>query len=148
MRRKDLLFKLSTAVHRAVFRASRGRVLGTVVGLPVAELETTGRRSGLRRSTMLAVPILAEERIVLVASFGGDDRHPAWYHNLRADPRVRITIAGRSRHMVARTADDAEHAALWPRIVARYHGYAAYQARTSRPIPVVILEPAVHPAAR
>jgi deazaflavin-dependent oxidoreductase (nitroreductase family) len=138
---KDALYRVSTAIHRAVFRASKGRILGKAFGMPVAELVTTGRRSGKKRSTMLAVPITEGDRLVLVASFGGDDRHPAWYLNLRANPQVRATTAGSTRVMTARTANEEERAELWPRITSVFEGYARYQERTERPIPVVILEP-------
>jgi len=79
---------------------------------------------------------------VVVASYGGDDRHPQWYLNLRAEPNVTVTMNGRPRRMVARTASAGEKAELWPRIVASYRGYGGYQERTDRDIPVVILEPA------
>jgi deazaflavin-dependent oxidoreductase (nitroreductase family) len=138
---KDALHKVSTGVHRAVFRASKGRIFGKAFGMPVAELVTTGRRSGKERSTMLAVPIIDGDRLVLVASFGGDDRHPAWYLNLRANPEVRATINGSTRAMIARVATEDERGDLWPRITAVFEGYARYQRRTERPIPVVILEP-------
>jgi deazaflavin-dependent oxidoreductase (nitroreductase family) len=109
--------------------------------MPVVELVTTGRRSGKERSTMLAVPVVDGDRLVLVASFGGDDRHPAWYLNLQANPEVHATIAGSTRAMIARTATEEERAELWPRITSTFEGYARYQERTRRPIPVVILEP-------
>ena len=138
---KDALHKASTAIHRAFFDVSKGRIFGRAFGMPVAELVTTGRRSSKERSTMLAVPITDGDRLVLVASFGGDDRHPAWYLNLRANPEVRVTTAGSTRAMIARVATDEERAELWPRITAVFGGYARYQRRTERPIPVVILEP-------
>jgi deazaflavin-dependent oxidoreductase (nitroreductase family) len=141
MKAKDVFHRVSTRIHRAVFKASNGRLLGRIVGLPVVELVTTGRRSGKQRSTMLAPPIVEDDRLVLVASFGGDDRDPAWYRNLKANPQVRVTTAGSTRAMVARTATDQERAQLWPQITARYQGYARYQERTKRPIPVVILQP-------
>jgi deazaflavin-dependent oxidoreductase (nitroreductase family) len=141
MTAKDVFHRVSTRIHRAVFKASNGRLLGRIVGLPVVELVTTGRRSGKQRSTMLAAPIVEDDRLVLVASFGGDDRDPAWYRNLKANPQVRATIAGSTRTMIARTATDQERAQLWPQITARYQGYARYQERTKRPIPVVILQP-------
>jgi deazaflavin-dependent oxidoreductase (nitroreductase family) len=141
MRTKDMLHKVTTSIHRVVFKASKGRVLGSIVGLPVVELVTIGRRSGKERSTMLASPIAEDDRLVLVASFGGDDRHPTWYLNLKANPEVRATTAGSTRTMIARTATDEERARLWPQITARYQGYARYQERTERPIPVVILQP-------
>jgi deazaflavin-dependent oxidoreductase (nitroreductase family) len=79
---------------------------------------------------------------VLVASKGGgDDRHPEWYRNLVADPDVELTVGGTTRPMRAHTADPTEQDELWPRIVAAYRGYADYQRRTEREIPVVVLVP-------
>jgi deazaflavin-dependent oxidoreductase (nitroreductase family) len=141
MKSKDAFYKVGTGIHRAVFNASKGRIFGKAFGMPIVELLTTGRRSGKERSTMLAVPISDGERLVLVASFGGDDRHPAWYLNLQANPEVRATIAGSTRTMIARIATEEERDELWPRITSVFEGYARYQERTERPIPVVILEP-------
>jgi deazaflavin-dependent oxidoreductase (nitroreductase family) len=142
MNAKDMTFKVATGLHRAVFTASKGRLANRIVGLPVVKLVTTGRKSGRPRATMLAVPLVEGDRLVLVASFGGDHRHPAWYLNLRADPRVRATFAGSTRTMTARVATGQERERLWPRITASFQGYARYQQRTSRTIPVVVLEPA------
>lgn len=90
---------------------------------------------------MLTAPVHGEGRYVLVASKGGDDRNPNWYLNLVAHPEVELTIRGETLPMRARTATPAEKADLWPKIVAAYSGYAAYQTRTTRDIPVVICEP-------
>ena len=139
---KDLMFRFWTGVHRAVFAASQGRVLGKVGPMPVLVLTTTGRRTGKRRETMLTAPVSEPDRVVLVASYGGDDRHPAWYLNLCEHPDVEVTMDGRTRPMRARQASADERAELWPRVTAAYRGYAAYQRRTSREIPLVILEPA------
>ncbi|HEX7133115.1 MAG TPA: nitroreductase/quinone reductase family protein, partial [Iamia sp.] len=79
--------------------------------------------------------------VVLVASKGGDDRDPLWYGNLVAQPDVEVTIAGTTTPMRARTATAEERAELWPRITTAYKGYAGYQKRTDREIPVVICEP-------
>jgi deazaflavin-dependent oxidoreductase (nitroreductase family) len=141
LKAKDAFYKVGTGIHRAVFNISKGRIFGKAFGMPLVELVTTGRRSGKERSTMLAVPIADSDRLVLVASFGGDDRHPAWYLNLRAYPEVRATFAGSTRTMIARSATEEERAELWPRITSVFEGYARYQERTERPIPVVILEP-------
>jgi deazaflavin-dependent oxidoreductase (nitroreductase family) len=141
MKPKDALYKAGTRIHLALFDLSKGRLFGKVRGMPFVELITTGRRSGKQRATMLTVPIVEGDRLVLVASFGGDDRHPAWYLNLRANPEVRVRMAGSPRTMIARTATEEERAELWPRITSAYGGYARYQERTERRIPVVILEP-------
>ncbi len=119
---------------------TKGRLLGELEGMPVIILSTTGRKSGKKRSTVLTSPVLDEDRIVLVASYGGDDRHPKWFLNLRDDPDVGVTIAGHQRLMRGRVASEEEQAELWPRVVDAYPGYAAYQQRTAREIPLVILE--------
>lgn len=140
MRFKDALYKSATSIHRALFNISRGRIFGRAFGMPAVKLITTGRRSGKERSTMLAAPIAEADRVVLVASYGGDNRHPAWYLNLQANPKVRVTTAGSTHSMVARVATDEERDELWPQITSVFEGYADYQKRTERPIPVVILE--------
>src|SRR5919112_4697826 len=134
LKARDAFFKVGTGIHRAIFNASKGRIFGKALGMPIVELVTTGRRSGKERSTMLAVPIVDGGRLVLVASFGGDDRHPAWYLNLQANPEVRATTAGSTRTMIARTATEEERTELWPRITSVFEGYARYQERTERPI--------------
>jgi deazaflavin-dependent oxidoreductase (nitroreductase family) len=137
----DLTMKTMNRAHRAVLSLSRGRLLSTAFGMAAVELHTVGRRSGQRRSTMLTAPINEHHRVVLVAPKGGDDRYPDWYCNLVAEPDVELTVGGRTRAMRARTASASEKAELWPRIVAAYKGYAGYQRRTRRDIPVVICEP-------
>jgi deazaflavin-dependent oxidoreductase (nitroreductase family) len=138
---KDVTMRLVTGIHRAVFRMSSGRLANRGYGMPVLELTTTGRKTGKRRSTMLTSPVQEGDNVVLVASYGGDDRHPTWFLNLRDDPKVEITMDGRTRPMRARVASPEEKAALWPRVVAAHKGYAQYQERTDRDIPLVILEP-------
>lgn len=138
---KDAAFRLVTGVHRAVFRATNGRIGGSGLGMPVVMLTTTGRRSGQPRETMLSSPVQDGNRVVLIASYGGDDRHPQWFLNLRENPDVEIRMRGRSRRMRARVASAEEKAELWPRVTAAYRGYGRYQQSTERDIPVVILEP-------
>jgi deazaflavin-dependent oxidoreductase (nitroreductase family) len=114
-----------------------GRFLG---GAPVLLLTTVGRRSGRPRTAPLLY--LSEgDDLVVVASKGGMSHHPLWYKNLEANPRVEVEIGNQRRTMVARRASATEKTALWPRLVAMYRDYDAYQARTERDIPVVILSP-------
>ena len=141
VRLKDALFKVGTGAHRAILRLSKGRLLASLGGMPVVILTTTGRRSGKKRSTVLTSPLRREDMIVLVASYGGDHRHPQWFLNLRDDPDVVVMIGGQQRRMHARVANKEERADLWPRIVDAYGGYAAYQQKSARQIPLVILEP-------
>ena len=100
--------------HRAILRLSDGRVLSEVFGMPAVVLETTGRRSGLPRQTMLTAPVVEPDRIVLVASKGGDHRQPDWYLNLVATPDVKVTMNGRTRPMRARVASVEEKAESGP----------------------------------
>ncbi|MDQ6696243.1 MAG: nitroreductase family deazaflavin-dependent oxidoreductase [Actinomycetota bacterium] len=138
---KDLMAKNGTKLHQALFDATKGRVGGRGGGMPVVKLTTTGRKSGQKRTTMLTSPLQEDDKIVLIASYGGDDRHPAWYLNLRDNPDVEATMTGSSKEMRARTASAEEKADMWPKIVSMYKGYAGYQEKTDRDIPVVILEP-------
>ena len=137
----DLGFKVMNRGHRAIVELSGGRVLGSAFGMPVVELHTVGRISGAPRSTMLTAPVIDGDRVVLVASKGGNDRDPDWYRNLLAHPEIELTMAGRRRAMCARPASAQEKAELWPRVVAAYKGYDGYQHRTQRDIPLVICEP-------
>jgi deazaflavin-dependent oxidoreductase (nitroreductase family) len=139
---KDLAAKVLTSLHRVIYNASGGRIGSRGFGMPVVILTTTGRKSGKQRDTVLTSPVLDDQRVVLVASYGGDDRHPAWYLNLRDNPEVELTLNGNKRAMKARTATADEKAELWPDVVKSYKGYAQYQKRTDRDIPLVILEPA------
>lgn len=138
----DLSMKGMSGAHRVIVAATGGRLGRQIGGMPALELHTTGRRSGKRRTVMLTAPIRERDRIVLVASKGGDDRHPEWYLNLVDDPSVEVTVDGATTRMRARTATPAEKIELWPAIVDVYPGYAGYQRRTAREIPVVICEPA------
>lgn len=140
----DRVMKTMNLVHRGLLTVSGGRIGSSIGTMPVVQLHTTGRSSGRRRSVMLTAPIHDPERYVLVASKGGDDRHPQWYLNLVADPDIELTVDGETRPMTARTATPDEKAAMWPEIVDAYRGYSGYQSRTDRDIPVVICEPRSH----
>jgi deazaflavin-dependent oxidoreductase (nitroreductase family) len=137
----DLGLKTMSQTHRTIIHLSGGRVLGSAFGMPVVELHTVGRTSARPRSTMLTAPVIEGDRVVLVASKGGDDRDPDWFRNLLAHPEIELTMAGRRRLMRARQASAEEKAELWPRVVAAYKGYDGYQRRTERDIPLVICEP-------
>ena len=135
---RDELFKLSKRVHPLVIRLSGGRIGGKVAGMPVVVLTTTGRKTGKPRPTPLTA-IEADGHTYVVASKGGADRHPAWYLNLVADPEVVVERGGRRQAMVARVLSADERAAVWPVVTRTYKGYAGYQKRTDREIPVVEL---------
>jgi deazaflavin-dependent oxidoreductase (nitroreductase family) len=144
---KDLGARAFNVFHRSVFRASKGRVFGSFSGMPVVDLTTTGRKSGQPRTVMLTSPVKHEGHLVLVASYGGDEHHPAWFLNLEANPDVVVTAEGEAdQPLRARVATPAEKAELWPQVTDTYKGYAGYQRRTDRDIPLVILEPRPDPA--
>ena len=139
---KDPGARMVNLVHRTVFRLSGGRLGNRGFGMPVVMLETVGRKSGKRRSTMLTSPLQDGDQVVLVASYGGDERNPAWFLNLRDKPDVEVAMKGApKRRMRARAASPEERARLWPIVTANYKNYAGYQTKTQREIPLVLLEP-------
>jgi deazaflavin-dependent oxidoreductase (nitroreductase family) len=138
----DLMLKTMNAVHRGLLKVTGGRVGWDVSHMPVLELTTVGRRSGAPRTVMLTSPVQDGDTLVVVASRGGDDTHPAWFLNLRDEPKVEVALRGGPRvPMVAREATAEERAELWPRVIADHDNYAGYQKRTDRVIPLVLLEP-------
>ena len=129
-----------TRLHAAIYRLTRGRVLGRVGGQPVLLLETAGRRTGQRRMT--PVQYLADgDTFVVVASNAGAPRPPAWYLNLRADSHARIELGERVLDVRAREATGQERARLWQRLTAanRYLERAARKA--GRDLPLMSLVP-------
>jgi deazaflavin-dependent oxidoreductase (nitroreductase family) len=124
--------------HLVVQRLSRGRLLNRVAGMPVLLLTTTGRRSGKARTTPLTF-FREGDDLVVIASNGGADRAPDWSLNLEAHPRAVVSIGGERLTVHAREATDEERERLWPRITATYEGYARYERKTARRIPVVLL---------
>jgi deazaflavin-dependent oxidoreductase (nitroreductase family) len=139
---KDFGFKVMNAVHRTILKISGGRLGWDVQHMPVLELTTTGRKSGRPHSVMLTSPVQDGTTLVVVASRGGAEQSPAWFLNLRDNPEVEVALQGAAKQrMRARIADPEERARLWPRVVADHTNYAGYQTKTSREIPLVLLEP-------
>jgi F420H(2)-dependent quinone reductase len=128
-------------LHVTLYRLTNGRIGGRfIAGSPILLLNTTGRRTGKRRTRPLAY-VRDGERFVLCASNGGSPRHPGWYHNLATTGRAEIQVGARHLAVTARAADPAERSLLFPRFVQMYKGYAAYEEKTSRQIPLVLLTP-------
>lgn len=129
-----------TAVHTRLFRLSGGKIGGRMAGCPVLLLTTKGRKTGKERVTpLLYIP--DNENFVLIASNGGVPNHPAWYWNIQANPEVEVEVGGRKLRVRAEDVGGAERERLWTKAVGMYAGYADYQKRTERQIPVVILRP-------
>lgn len=135
-----LLRRLAGA-HVALYRRSGGRLGHKPPGLPqMLLLDHVGARSGVRRTSPLVYARDGAD-YVLVASKGGYPRHPAWFHNLRAHPDTTIQVGRRVLPVHARLASDEERERLWPGCVAVYGGFAGYQERAGRTIPLVVLSP-------
>ncbi len=138
----DVTVKVMNGLHRAAIKLSGGRVGWTAGRMPVLELTTTGRRTGRRHAVMLTSPVRHGDALVVVASRGGDDRSPAWFLNLVADPDVLLAIQGKQPvRMRATVADPEQRARLWPQVTADHRNYAGYQLKTEREIPLVLLRP-------
>ncbi len=129
-----------TRIHTFFYRLTGGAIGGRMVGSRVLLLTTMGRKSG--KSRTLPLFYLADgDRLVLVASNGGTARHPLWWLNLLAHPQARVQVGRRKLSMKAEQANPEERGRLWPLLTAMYPGYADYQKRAPREIPVVILSP-------
>ncbi len=138
----DLMMKSMNRFHRTLLKVSGGRLGWKAGGMPVLELTTVGRRSGQKRVSMLTSPVQSGDSIVVVASRGGDPVHPAWFLNLRDQPEVEVVWKGQPQcTMVARVAEGEERAALWAQIMADFPHYGSYQDKTTREIPLVVLDP-------
>ena len=136
----SLKFRLIAGLHRSIYRASRGKVAGSVGKLGVLLLTTTGRTSGKPRT----VPLLytgAGDGYAVIASMGGAPADPAWCKNLRANANAVVEIGGDRSVVRAREAEGDERERLWRAMADANSGYDGYQRKTSRRIPVFILEP-------
>ncbi|HEY1741487.1 MAG TPA: nitroreductase family deazaflavin-dependent oxidoreductase [Acidimicrobiia bacterium] len=122
------------------FRANDGKVGGNFEGAPLLLLHSTGAKSGVER----IAPVMYQEvdgEYAIFASKAGAPTNPDWYHNLRANPSAEIEIGAETMPVTARVAGDDERDKIWETQKQRYPGFADYEAKTTRTIPVVILEP-------
>jgi deazaflavin-dependent oxidoreductase (nitroreductase family) len=138
--RRTPIVELFWKVHPWLYRISGGRVLGKLAGMKVLLLTTTGAKSGAQRTTALTY-LEADGGYVVIGSFLGEPRHPAWVHNLRANPRASVQVGARELAVSAREAHGEERARMWQQLVAVQPDYRAYETRTDREIPVVVLTP-------
>jgi len=138
-----LFARLMQRIDRPVFRLTGGRytLSSLLSGLPVVMLTTTGARSGQPRTVpVLGIPVRGG--VAIVASNWGQDRHPAWYHNLCADPDAEIVVDGLVRRVRAIEPDDERRAEIWQEGLRLYPGFEQYERRAShRRIRVFVLEP-------
>lgn len=126
--------------HTVVYKATGGVIGHTAPGLPtMLLLEHKGAKSGIVRTSPLLY-VRDGDDIVLIASKGGNPKHPAWYHNLRAHPDVTVQVGREKRAVRARVATPEERPRLWEKAAADWPSFRSYQERTDRQIPVVVLE--------
>jgi deazaflavin-dependent oxidoreductase (nitroreductase family) len=129
------------AAHTAIYRLSGGLIGHRIPFVPpMLLLDHVGAKSGKKRTTPL-VYLRDGDAFVVIASKGGHSRHPAWFHNLRANPETTVQVGTAKVDVKARVATAAERKRLWPKAVEAWSDYANYQKRTDREIPVVMLEP-------
>jgi deazaflavin-dependent oxidoreductase (nitroreductase family) len=128
------------ALHRLLYRVSGGRIGGRLWDLPVVLLTTTGRKSGKKRTVPLC-SFSDGDDVVVIASYGGLDQPPAWWLNLEASPQAELLTGREHRTVTARNAGPEERERLWAEVTTHAPGYLEYERRTTREIPVVILQP-------
>ncbi|RMD51356.1 MAG: nitroreductase family deazaflavin-dependent oxidoreductase [Candidatus Thermofonsia bacterium] len=138
-----VLARLMHWLDKLVYRWSNGRFSATslVAGLPLIMVTTIGAKSGQPR-TMPLLGIPFDDKLGVIASNWGGQKHPAWYYNMKANPHVQVSVNGRTEKYTAREIFGKEKEAVWETAVRIYPGYNAYQARANRPIPVLLLEKA------
>jgi F420H(2)-dependent quinone reductase len=136
----DSFLKWMSRANTWIYRRSNGRLGGTIQKAPVALLTTTGRKTGEPRVSPL-IYVRDGDRVVLVASRAGSDKHPLWYLNLKADPKVSVQIRNEVLRLRARDATADERAKYWPKLAAVYPTLDDYKTWTDRVIPVVICDP-------
>lgn len=135
---RRFFLRTAGALHVFLYRASGGKIGGRLRDAPVLLLTVTGRKSGKQRTTPLLYG-LAGDAFVLIASVGGAPRNPAWYHNLQGREAEVQVLRGHVR-VRARDAEGEERERLWAQMVGLYPPYADYQQKTTRRIPVVVLQ--------
>ena len=136
----EFLFKLFIKLQIVVFRLSKGKAMGAMRGMPVLLLTTVGRKSGKQRTTPLMY-IRDGDSYVVTASNNGNDRHPAWLYNLQVTPQVQIEVPGQRLEVQAEVATQAEQERRWPQLEAEAPFFDKYRQKTTRAIPMVLLNP-------
>jgi deazaflavin-dependent oxidoreductase (nitroreductase family) len=135
-----IIFKLFMAIQVGLYRLTGGKLGGKFMGFDVLLLTTTGRKSGQART----IPLGRFDHsggYVVVASNGGQPSHPAWYFNLKSNPQVTIQVLDKVMPATAEVLAGQERAQAWQQVIATAPNYAAYEKKTSREIPVVLLRP-------
>lgn len=121
------------------FRANGGRVGGLFAGTPMILIHHLGAKSGVERVTPLACTPQGDDRYLIVASNGGSPVHPHWYHNLKANPRIKVEVGTQTFTVLAAELEGTARAELWPALVAASPSLAEFDTTTTRQIPLFVL---------
>jgi deazaflavin-dependent oxidoreductase (nitroreductase family) len=135
-----LFMQLFMSFHVLIYRLTNGKVMGSLNGMQLLLLDTVGRKSGKARTNPLMY-IRDGDDYVITASAGGAEKNPGWYYNLRANPRTSIQVLDRKFPVTATEASPAERTRLWAKLVAQAPQFKAYETKTRRTIPMMILKP-------
>ncbi len=135
-----ILFRSIFPMVVFLYQRTAGKVGGSMQGLRVLHLTTTGRKTGKKRITPLGY-FEHDGGYVIIAANAGFDAHPAWFHNLRSNPQVTLQIQDKQLAAIAEPAGPELRKQLWAKLVELALGYRAYQKRTTREIPIVVLRP-------
>jgi len=140
IRPRSWSIKIASQTHQMLYRVLRGRLVGHLGEAQFLLLTTTGRKSG-RRHTVPLLYLADGGSYALVGSYGGNPKAPAWLLNIRSDSQVSLNVRGRMIFGTAKIATELERSRLWPEFVSVFPNYDHYQAKTTRRIPIVIVEP-------
>jgi deazaflavin-dependent oxidoreductase (nitroreductase family) len=132
------MFKILVKFYAFLYRISGGVIGGKIVGLPVLLLTTTGRKSGQQRTRPLCYFADGDDYII-IASNGGSDSHPSWYHNIKTDPNVSILLKRKTIAVTASEVPESERSKLWAHLLELSPWYLRYEQKTERVIPLIRL---------
>jgi deazaflavin-dependent oxidoreductase (nitroreductase family) len=141
------LFRIFLSFSVWLYQRTNGKFGGKVQGLPVLLLTTTGRKTGKKRITPLGY-FEYDGYYVISATYAGLDIHPAWFHNLKSNPKVALQIQDKQLTAIAEPANPTLRQKLWDILVELAPGYGAYEKRTTREIPMVLLRPVSEESSR
>lgn len=134
----NLLAKAFIKGHVLLYTLSKGKLATTMRGVPILVLTTRGAKTGAERRVPI-VPLIEGDKMYVIASMGGAPKHPAWYLNLKAHPQVEVEMYGKKWKANAVDLQEPERTRIWERVIAAMPGFADYQQKTSRVIPVIDL---------
>ena len=126
--------------HSVVYRLTKGRIGRRLASKDMLLLTTRGKKTG-KQHTVPLLYLRDDDDLIVIASWGGRPHHPHWYTNLETESQGEVQVSGKRWKVNAEPMEENERRQWWPTIVEAYRGYADYQARTDRPIPVVRLRP-------